>query len=149
MRAVVQRVSRASVKVSDEIVGKIGPGMCGCVAVGDDDTIDDARSLANKVVGLRIFSDADDKMNLSLLEVGGQLLAVSQFTLHGDVRKGKRPSFVKAMAPEPAKELFEIFVSACREEGAFVETGRFRASMEVEIIGDGPVTVLVDTKRTF
>jgi D-tyrosyl-tRNA(Tyr) deacylase len=151
VRAVVQRVSRAEVRVAGEVVGRIGPGLLVLVAAGDDDTDADADALADKVVGLRVFPGADDagNMNRGLVEVGGALLAVSQFTLFGDCRKGRRPSFVKAMAPEPAERLYERFVAAARATGVPVETGRFRAMMEVELINDGPVTLLVDSKRVF
>ena len=149
MRAVVQRVRRAEVTVGDESVGAIGAGLCVLVGVGRDDAEADAAQLAEKVVGLRIFEDAEGRMNLGVLEVGGALLAVSQFTLLGDARKGKRPSFGGAMEPERAAELFERFCARCRELGAPVQTWRFRAHMRVELVNDGPVTILVDTKRAF
>lgn len=149
MRAVVQRVGRASVTVGDERVGAIARGLCVLVGVGNGDDESDAETLAEKVVGLRIFEDDAGKMNRGLLECGGSLLAVSQFTLFGDVRKGKRPSFVEAMEPVRANELFERFCAACRRLGAHVETGRFRADMQVELVNDGPVTILLDTKKRF
>jgi D-tyrosyl-tRNA(Tyr) deacylase len=149
MRAVVQRVRRAEVRVGDETVGRIGTGLCVLVGVGRDDVEADADALAEKVVGLRIFEDEAGKMNRSLLEVGGAVLAVSQFTLLGDARKGKRPSFVEAMEPVRANELFERFCIACRGLGAEVQTGRFRAEMQVELVNDGPVTILLDTKKRF
>jgi D-tyrosyl-tRNA(Tyr) deacylase len=149
MRAVVQRVLRAGVNVDGDTVGKIGAGLCVLVGVARDDTESDADGLAAKTVGLRIFEDDDGKMNRDVLEVGGAVLAVSQFTLLGDVRKGRRPSFGDAMEPERANALFERFCAACREQGARVETGRFRAHMLVELVNDGPVTILVDSKRTF
>ncbi len=142
MRAVVQRVTRASVSVAGEVVGAIGPGLCVLVGVGKDDAEADAGALADKVTGLRVFSDDAGKMNRSLLDVGGALLAVSQFTLYGDVRKGRRPSFGEAMEPEAANRLFERFVAACR-----ARTGRFRTHMLVELASDGPVTILIDTEK--
>lgn len=149
MRAVVQRVRRASVRVGDEVVGEIGAGLCVLVGVSRDDVDADADGLADKVLGLRIFEDDEGKMNRSLLETGGALLAVSQFTLFGDARKGRRPSFIEAMEPVRANELFERFCQKCRAGGAEVATGRFRAEMLVELANDGPVTILLDTKRTF
>jgi D-tyrosyl-tRNA(Tyr) deacylase len=148
MRAVVQRVTRAEVRVDAEVVGRIEHGLCVLVGVGKGDTDDDARSLADKVTNLRIFSDADDKMNLDVKAIGGALLCISQFTLLGDARKGRRPSFADALEPGPAAELFEAFVAHCRRE-VRVETGRFRASMQVELVNDGPVTLLLDTRRAF
>ena len=149
MRGVVQRVTRAQVTVGEELVGRIGPGVCVLVGVGAGDDEEDAAALAEKVVGLRIFEDEAGKMNRGLLETGGRVLAVSQFTLFGDVRKGKRPSFVEAMEPVRANELFERFCAHCRALGAEVETGRFRAEMQVELVNDGPVTILLDTKKLF
>lgn len=149
MRAVVQRASCAEVRVDDEVVGRIGSGICVFVGVARDDAEDDARALAVKVVGLRIFEDDAGKMNRDVSEAGGSVLAVSQFTLLGDVRKGKRPSFGDAMEPERANTLFELFCAACRERCPRVETGRFRAHMRVELVNDGPVTILVDTKKVF
>jgi len=149
MRAVVQRVQRAGVVVDGETVGQIDAGLCVLVGVARDDTESDADGLAAKTVGLRIFDDDAGKMNRDVLEVGGAVLAVSQFTLLGDVRKGRRPSFGDAMEPERANALFERFCTACRERGARVETGRFRAHMLVELSNDGPVTILIDSKRTF
>jgi D-tyrosyl-tRNA(Tyr) deacylase len=149
MRAVVQRVTRAEVRVDDEPVGTIDGGLCALVGVGRDDTEKDAATLAEKVVRLRIFTDQDGKMNRSLVATGGALLAVSQFTLFGDVRRGKRPSFTDAMEPEGARRLFEHFCACARELGTRVETGVFRASMQVELVNQGPVTILVDTKKAF
>jgi D-aminoacyl-tRNA deacylase len=146
---VVQRVSRAEVRVGDEVTGRIGVGLLALVAAGDDDTDEDVAYLAEKIVGLRIFADHDGNMNRALGDVGGALLVVSQFTLFGDARKGRRPSFVKAMAPGPAEQLYEKFVAAARATGVPVETGRFRAMMQVELINDGPVTLLLDSKRLF
>lgn len=149
MRAVVQRVTRAKVTVGGEEVGAIGQGLCVLVGVAGIDGEADAKALAEKVVGLRIFEDEQGKMNRSVQDVGGAVLAVSQFTLLGDVRKGKRPSFVEAMEPGRANELFESFVAACRGLGVQVATGRFRAEMLVELVNDGPVTILLDTHKAF
>jgi D-tyrosyl-tRNA(Tyr) deacylase len=149
MRAVVQRVTCAQVTVEGGVVGRIGPGLCALVGVGRDDADADADLLADKLIGLRIFPDAEGKMNRSVADVAGALLAVSQFTLFGDVRKGKRPSFTLAMEPDGANRLFERFCVACRERGVRVETGRFRAHMQVSLQNDGPVTILVDTKKVF
>ena len=149
MRAVIQRVNRAQVVVEDSCVGSVQLGVCVFVGVGRDDTEADAAALADKVVGLRIFEDDAQKMNLSVSDVGGALLAISQFTLFGDVRKGKRPSFTEALEPVRAAELFEHFCRECRARGVQVETGRFRAHMLVSLENDGPVTILVDTKRAF
>jgi D-aminoacyl-tRNA deacylase len=149
VRAVVQRVSRAEVRVGDEVTGRIGPGLCVLLGAGDEDTDDDLGYLVDKVVGLRIFADDEGNMNRSVVDVGGSLLVVSQFTLYGDARKGRRPSFVKAMAPGPAEQMYERFVAAARATGVPVETGRFRAMMQVELVNDGPVTLLLDSKRQF
>lgn len=147
MRAVVQRVRRAQVSVDEEVVGQIGAGLCVLVGVFHDDDLTCAKKLAQKVAYLRVFSDKDDKMNLSVRDVGGAILAVSQFTLCADTRKGTRPSFVQAMQPEPARRLFEDFVQALKEESLSVETGVFRAHMAVELVNDGPITIILDTKR--
>jgi D-tyrosyl-tRNA(Tyr) deacylase len=150
MRAVVQRVSRAEVRVDGQIIGKIDEGLCVLVGAGQGDTHADVDALCEKVVHLRIFEDAEGKMNRSLLDVGGGLLAVSQFTLFGDARKGRRPSFVDALEPVAAEQLYEAFVTAARAAGvARVETGKFRAMMEVDLVNWGPVTILVDTRKTF
>lgn len=149
MRAVVQRVNYASVSVDGAVVGRIERGICVLLGVGRGDEEADASALADKIVGLRIFEDDAQKMNLSVLEVGGALLAVSQFTLFGDVRKGKRPSFTEALEPTRAEQLFEHFCSECRVRGASVETGRFRTHMQVALENDGPVTILIDSKRAF
>jgi D-aminoacyl-tRNA deacylase len=145
MRAVAQRVTQAKVTVGDEITGAIDGGLCVLVGVGKDDTEKAARALADKVVNLRIFEDEAGKMNKSLLDVGGGLLAVSQFTLYGDTAKGRRPSFGLAMEPERAEQLFELFCGACRELGVAVATGRFRTHMSVSLVNDGPVTLIVET----
>lgn len=149
MRAVVQRVSRAKVSVKGQVVGAIDAGLCALVGVGRNDDAAHALALAEKVVGLRIFEDDEGKMNRGLLESGGALLAISQFTLFGDARRGRRPSFSAAMPPEVAEPLFEQFCAACRKLGVHVETGRFRTEMRVELVNEGPVTLLVDSERTF
>jgi len=147
VRALVQRVWRAAVRVDGEVVGEIGPGLCVFVGVGHDDSHGDAALLAERVVNLRIFEDADGKMNRSLLESGGALLAISQFTLMGDTRRGRRPSFVAAADPALATVLIDHFVSAARGAGSTVATGRFGAHMMIDIGADGPVTLLLDTKE--
>ncbi|MCC6669284.1 MAG: D-tyrosyl-tRNA(Tyr) deacylase [Polyangiaceae bacterium] len=149
MRAVVQRVRSASVRVGDELVGAIGPGLMVLVGVARDDAEADADTLADKVLGLRIFEDDDGKMNRSVQDTGGALLAVSQFTLFGDARKGRRPSFVEAMEPGRANQLFERYCQKSRDAGVSVATGRFRADMLVALENDGPVTILLDTKKLF
>lgn len=148
MRAVVQRVTEARVTVAGEVTGQIDAGLCTLVGVGRDDSDADADTLADKVVRLRIFEDAAGKMNQSLLDVGGALLAVSQFTLYGDTSKGRRPSFVSAMDPGRAEQLFERFCAACRKLGVTVATGRFRTHMSVSLVNDGPVTLLLDTDKS-
>ena len=149
MRAAIQRVSRASVTVDGKIVGQIGKGLLVLlgVATGDDEAAADY--LAEKTVGLRVFEDADGKMNLACADVGGAVLVVSQFTLYGDVRKGKRPSFDRAARPEEARRLYEYFVSRIRAAGLKCETGTFQAMMDVELVNDGPVTILLDSERQF
>lgn len=149
MRAVVQRVSRAKVTVGGEIVGETGIGLLVLLGVGGDDTEASADYLADKIVGLRIFEDDAGKMNRSVAEIGGAVLAVSQFTLYGDVRKGKRPSFDNAARPERARELYERFVERVRASGLRCETGRFQEMMEVELVNDGPVTILLDSEKSF
>lgn len=147
MRAVVQRVTRASVSVDGEVTGEIQAGLCALVGVGKDDVESDATALADKLATLRIFEDAAGKMNLSLLDTGGALLAVSQFTLYADTSKGRRPSFVQAMEPARAEQLFAFFCDACRKLGLHVATGRFRTHMSVSLVNDGPVTLVVETTR--
>lgn len=149
MRAVVQRVSRSSVTVDENTVGQIGKGLMVLLGVEHDDSIDDVKWLVDKITNLRIFEDEDGKMNKSLLDIEGELLAVSQFTLMGDCRKGRRPSFSNAARPDQANGLYEDFVSMASEKGIKVETGQFQAHMMVDIMNDGPVTLLVDSKRLF
>lgn len=145
MRGVLQRVSRASVKVDCEIVGEIGRGLLVLLGVGKGDDTSDAERLAEKAVNLRIFDDEDGKMNLSLVDIGGGLLVVSQFTLYGDTRRGRRPSFVNAAEPSEADSLYQHFVRHSRQFIQNVETGTFRAMMDVELINDGPVTIILDS----
>jgi D-tyrosyl-tRNA(Tyr) deacylase len=149
VRAVVQRVSRAKVTVAGEVVGEIGMGLLVLLGVGEEDRPHDAEYLAEKIVGLRIFPDDEGKMNRSLTEVGGGLLAVSQFTLYGDCRKGRRPSFVAAARPEHAVELYQAFVAEVRGRGIPAATGRFQEHMDVELVNDGPVTLLLDSRKAF
>ncbi|MEL7568016.1 MAG: D-aminoacyl-tRNA deacylase [Dehalobacterium sp.] len=149
MRAVVQRVKKAEVSVAGETVGTIRIGLCIFLGVGKDDTWEDAYYLAEKIINLRIFPDAEDKMNLSLKDIKGEILAVSQFTLFGDCRKGRRPGFSEAAPPERANELYEKFVRCLQETGISVNTGIFRADMTVSIDNDGPVTMLLDSKKLF
>ena len=146
MRAVVQRVSRARVLVGEEVVGEIGRGLVILLGVARSDTAEQATWLADKVVSLRIFQDAQENMNLGLGDVGGAVLVVSQFTLYGDCRKGRRPSFVDAAPPEIAVPLYEAFVNAIKANGIPTATGRFGAMMQVELVNDGPVTLIVDSK---
>jgi len=147
MRAVVQRVSQASVSIDDQIVGQIGRGLVVLVGVKDGDTEADAHWLANKVANLRIFPDAQSKFNLSALEVGGEALVVSQFTLYGDARKGRRPDFTAAARPEIAEPLVTKFVGFLRDAGLKVATGKFQAMMLVKIFNDGPVTIILESKE--
>jgi len=149
VRAVVQRVSRARVIVSGEIVGEIGPGLLVLLGVGKADTTTDADYLAEKTIGLRIFEDGDGKMNLSVSEISGAILVVSQFTLYGDVRRGKRPSFDDAAPPQQARELYDYFVERIRAAGLRCETGRFQEMMQVELVNEGPVTILLDSGKAF
>lgn len=149
MRAVVQRVSRASVAVHGKVVGRIGRGLLVLLGVGRDDSEADADYLVDKTLGLRVFPDEQGKMNLDLFQAGGSLLVVSQFTLFGDCRRGRRPSFDQAAEPEKARALYEYFVERARARGAAVETGQFQASMAVELVNEGPVTLLFDSKKLF
>lgn len=147
MRAVVQRVDRANVTVDGSITGSVQKGLLVLLGVAEGDTDKDLNYIVDKVTGLRIFEDENEKMNLSVQDVGGEILAVSQFTLCGDCRKGKRPSFDKAAKPDIANEYYERFVAACREKGIHVETGVFRAHMLVELVNNGPVTILLDSTK--
>lgn len=149
MRAVVQRVSRASVTVDGKVVGAIDKGFLVLLGVGTGDTREDVSYLSGKIAGLRVFEDPDGKMNLALGDVGGAMLVVSQFTLYGDCRKGRRPSFVESAPPEVANELYEAFVADVRAAGIEVATGRFRAHMDVELVNDGPVTLMLDSRKQF
>jgi D-aminoacyl-tRNA deacylase len=149
MRAVLQRVTRARVLVDGAVAGEIGPGLGVLVAVGREDTTATAAAMAEKIVHLRIFNDAAGKMNLSLIETSGAVLAVSQFTLYGDARGQRRPSFIHAAPPGQGKALYEEFLRALRSLGVKVETGVFQAHMSVELVNDGPVTILLDTDKTF
>jgi len=149
MRAVVQRVSRAKVTVNEQISGQIGRGLLVLLGVGQGDTEADADYLAEKIAGLRIFEDAEGKMNRAVGESTGAVLAVSQFTLYGDVRRGKRPSFDGAARPEQGRRLYDHFVEKIRAAGLRCETGRFQEMMQVELVNDGPVTILLDSKKTF
>ena len=146
MRAVVQRVKKSSVTANNEVIGRIGRGLLVLLGVAKGDTPSDADYLANKIVNLRIFEDDDAKMNRSLLSINGEMLVVSQFTLLGDCRKGRRPSFVAAAEPRMAAELYEKFVQQVRRLGLTVETGRFQAMMEVTLINDGPVTLVLESR---
>jgi len=149
MRAVVQRVSRCKVTVAGQVVGETGNGLLVLLGVGQGDTEAAADYLADKIVGLRIFEDSDGKMNLAVTDVGGAVLVVSQFTLHGDVRRGKRPSFDRAARPEEARRLYEYFVGKISNAGLRCETGRFQEMMDVELVNAGPVTILLDSEKTF
>jgi D-aminoacyl-tRNA deacylase len=149
MRAVVQRVSRVQVTVGGEVVGNIARGLLVLLGVGREDTEKDADYLAEKVAGLRIFEDKDGKMNLDVAAAGGAVLVVSQFTLYGDARRGKRPSFDSAAAPDRARQLYEYFVERLRAVGLACESGRFQEMMQVELVNDGPVTILLDSSKAF
>ncbi len=149
MRAVVQRVSRAKVTVDGEITGEIGKGILVLLGVSRTDSEKEVLYLLEKTLNLRIFEDADGKMNLSLLDIEGELLVVSQFTLYGDARKGRRPSFIEAAAPVEANRLYEFFVLEARKQISKVGTGRFQAMMDVELVNDGPVTIMLDSGKNF
>ena len=149
MRAVVQRVKEARVEVKGSVVGTIGPGLLIFLGIGQDDTEKDSLYLADKTVYLRIFSDAAGAMNLSLMDTGGSALVVSQFTLWGDCRKGRRPSFAHAARPEKARELYGHFIGLLKDKGIHVETGRFQEMMDVSLINDGPVTLMLDSAKVF
>ncbi len=145
MRAVVQRVSKGSVTVEGRETGSIEKGFVVLIGISGDDGREDVEYLADKIVNLRVFEDSDGKMNLSLKDVGGNLLVISQFTLYGDCRKGRRPSFTGAAPPDMAEELYNEFVNSCRQKDVRVETGQFQAHMEVELINDGPVTLIIES----
>ena len=149
MRAVLQRVTRAKVGVAGETVGEIGGGLVVLLGVSRDDDESDARYLVEKVLNLRVFDDAEGRMNVSVTEAGGALLVVSQFTLYGDARRGRRPSWIEAAEPAKAQALYEFFVAEARRAGLRVETGRFREMMSVELVNDGPVTILLDSRKLF
>jgi D-tyrosyl-tRNA(Tyr) deacylase len=149
MRAVLQRVTRASVKVEGETVGEIGGGLVVLLGVARDDTAEDVRYVLEKTLALRVFDDAEGRMNLSVVDTSGGLLVVSQFTLYGDVRRGRRPSWLDAAPPELAEPLYELFVNEARSSAVRVATGSFRRMMEVELINDGPVTILLDSRKLF
>jgi len=149
MRAVIQRVTRAQVSVNGELTGKIADGLLVLLGVARADTEADAQHLAEKIVGLRIFEDENGKMNLAVADAGGAILVVSQFTLYGDVRRGKRPSFDAAAPPARARELYEYFVARIRAAGLKCETGRFQEMMQVELVNQGPVTILLDSAKAF
>lgn len=149
MRAVIQRVSEASVTVDGKLVGKIGKGVLVLLGVSQKDTEKDVAYLVDKILNLRIFEDENGKMNLSLLEVGGQMLVVSQFTLYGDVRRGKRPSFTEAASPEKAKKLYELFVQESSKSLDDIQTGIFQEMMSVHLTNEGPVTILIDSDKRF
>lgn len=149
MRACVQRVSQGSVTVDGEVCGEIGPGFVVLLGVAQDDTDQDVQRMADKVVGLRVFEDEAGQMNRSIVDSGGAMLVVSQFTLLGDCRKGRRPSFIDAAPPEMAERLYEQFVEQVRAQGVEVATGRFRTMMNVSLVNEGPVTLLLDSRRQF
>jgi len=149
MRALIQRVSRARVTINGEVAGEIARGLLVLIGVGLHDTETDADYLSDKIAGLRIFEDQDGKMNLSVAEIGGAILVVSQFTLYGDVRRGKRPSFDAAAPPQKGRELYEYFVGCIRRARLPCETGCFQAMMQVELVNDGPVTILMDSTKVF
>ena len=149
MRAVVQRVKKSSVTVEGETIGSIGLGFTVLLGIGKDDSEEDIKYLKDKITYLRVFEDEEGKMNLSLKDVGGALLVISQFTLLGDSRKGRRPNFMNALGGDKAESLYELFIEECKKEGLMVESGSFGAEMEVHIVNDGPVTILLDSKKTF
>lgn len=149
MRAVVQRVKRSCVKVNGVTIGEISKGINVLVGITKDDNDEDLKYIKEKIFNLRIFSDENDKMNLSVKDVKGELLIISQFTLYGDARKGRRPSFIEALGGEDAVKLYNDFIELCKTEGLKIQTGEFGADMEVEIINDGPVTLLLDSKKNF
>lgn len=149
MRAVVQRVTYSSVEVNGEIVGRINKGFNVLIGISKDDTEEDMNYIRDKIINLRVFSDENDKMNLSLLDIKGELLLISQFTLYGDARKGRRPNFMNALGGEEAKKFYDKFIEMMKETGLKVQTGIFGADMKVDIKNDGPVTILLDSSRNF
>ncbi len=149
MRAVIQRVREAEAEVDGEVVGKIGAGLLVLIGVGKDDVERDLEYVADKVLGLRVFEDDLGKMNLSIMDVKGEILAVSQFSLYGDCRKGRRPSFDESASPDIAEKLYNLFIEKIKDRGVRVETGRFRAIMDVHLINSGPVTILLDSRKVF
>ena len=149
MRAVVQRVKRAEVRVKGKVIGRIGPGLLVLVGIAKDDSPETGKSLAEKILRLRVFDDEDGRMNLDVRQAGGAILAVSEFTLYGDCRKGRRPNYSAAASPDDALPLYHAFVESLKQFGTKVETGEFRAMMDVELVNDGPVTLLLDSSRTF
>ncbi|NLM05020.1 MAG: D-tyrosyl-tRNA(Tyr) deacylase [Clostridiales bacterium] len=149
MRAVVQRVSRAKVSIDEREVGRIGKGLVIYLGIEHEDTMEDVNYMVNKITNLRIFQDEEDKMNLSVKDVKGELLIISQFTIMGDCRKGRRPSYIMAARPEEAIILYDEFIKQCEKTGIGVESGEFQAHMMVDYINDGPVTILVDSKKIF
>lgn len=149
MRSVIQRVSSCRVQVNDQIVGEIGPGLLVLLGVEQGDSQDDLRYTGDKLLGLRIFNDEQGKMNRSVQDTDGSILVVSQFTLLGDTRRGRRPSFIRAAEPEHGKRLYEQLIDYLKRRGASVESGQFQADMKVELINDGPVTLLIDSRKTF
>lgn len=149
MRAIVQRVTSSNVKVEGSIVGEIARGILVLIGISKEDTMEDIIYTKDKLINLRIFEDSEGKMNLSLKDIAGELLIVSQFTLYGDCRKGRRPNFMEALSGDEANKLYETFVEQCKQEGLTVKTGVFGANMEVNIVNDGPVTLLIDSKKIF
>lgn len=149
MRAVVQRVSEATVRVDNKVAGEIGKGLLVFLGIGEGDTEKDLEYLVDKVLGLRIFQDENDKMNLSLLDINGEILVISQFTLYGDVRKGKRPSFTNSAHPDIAERMYLEFIDKCKTKEIKTEKGIFGADMKVSLVNDGPVTILLDSKKLF
>ncbi|MGM9934963.1 D-aminoacyl-tRNA deacylase [uncultured Clostridium sp.] len=149
MRAVIQRVTSSSVVVDGKVIGNINKGFNVLLGICKDDTVEDLKYIKDKIINLRVFQDENDKMNLSILDVKGEILAISQFTLYGDCRKGRRPNFMEAMGGDEAKELYNKFIEMLKESELKIETGEFGADMKVEINNDGPVTILLDSKRNF
>jgi D-tyrosyl-tRNA(Tyr) deacylase len=149
MRAVVQRVTHAKVSVDNKIIGKIGKGLVVLLGIGTDETEKDITYLADKIMNLRVFEDENGKMNISLKDIGGELLIISQFTLYGDCRRGNRPSYSKAAPPEEAERIYNKFIEYCKQQDIRVETGKFQAEMLVEIHNDGPVTIMIDSNKEF